>query len=259
MLLATVVSVLIGVAVGILSAIRQYSSFDYSSTFAAFLFFSLPVFWLAVLLKQFGAIEFNDWLEHPSVGGIGLAVAGGPHRALLGHRRRRVPTTTPARRPRRAAVASVAFLLIIEATGWLENPGLSPLVPRHRAAGRRAVVGTLALRRPREPPRPRARPLIGAAGVAASSRSSSATGSRTRAGRSWRSSPCCRSPSPCVGGVAFGGIDRRPRCRRPCSSAFLVGALVVVDRFLSTWAPGPHDRHGRPADARTSRARSGSG
>jgi peptide/nickel transport system permease protein len=28
-------------------------------TFSAFLFFSLPVFWLAVLLKEFGAIELN--------------------------------------------------------------------------------------------------------------------------------------------------------------------------------------------------------
>ena len=31
----------------------------------AFLFFSLPVFWVAVLLKEFGAIKFNDFLEAP--------------------------------------------------------------------------------------------------------------------------------------------------------------------------------------------------
>ena len=126
-LLATVISILIGVVVGILSAIRQYSTFDYSSTFAAFLFFALPVFWLAVLLKQFGAIEFNDWLERPSVGLTGLilvaAVTGLFWSAVVGgSRQRRVLVGVGA------AAASVAFLLIIESSGWLENPGLSPVV-----------------------------------------------------------------------------------------------------------------------------------
>ena len=35
------------------SAIRQYSLFDYASTFLAFLFFAMPMFWFAVLLKEF--------------------------------------------------------------------------------------------------------------------------------------------------------------------------------------------------------------
>ena len=61
-LLATALSVLLGIVVGIFSAARQYSSMDYGSTFVAFLCFSLPVFWLAVLLKEFGAIKFNDYL-----------------------------------------------------------------------------------------------------------------------------------------------------------------------------------------------------
>jgi ABC-type dipeptide/oligopeptide/nickel transport system permease component len=53
--------------IGIVSGVRQYSGFDYSATFVSFLFFSLPVFWFANLLKVFGAIRFNDWLENPSV------------------------------------------------------------------------------------------------------------------------------------------------------------------------------------------------
>ena len=51
-LLATVLSIVLGVAIGILSALRQYSGFDYSVTFLAFLFFSLPIFWVGVLLKH---------------------------------------------------------------------------------------------------------------------------------------------------------------------------------------------------------------
>ncbi|MGH9242989.1 MAG: ABC transporter permease [Acidimicrobiales bacterium] len=67
-LAALAISVLLGLAVGVLSALRQYSVFDYASTFGAFLFFSLPIFWLAVLLKNFIAIPANDFLESIGLG-----------------------------------------------------------------------------------------------------------------------------------------------------------------------------------------------
>ncbi len=57
---ATVVSVVFGVAVGVISAVRKYSLFDNVSTFFAFLFFAMPVFWLGAVLKDLG-IRFNDW------------------------------------------------------------------------------------------------------------------------------------------------------------------------------------------------------
>lgn len=66
-LLATVLAIIFGVALGILSAIRQYSVLDYSVTLIAFVFFSMPVFWAAVLLKDIGAIRFNDWIADPLV------------------------------------------------------------------------------------------------------------------------------------------------------------------------------------------------
>ncbi|WP_277208970.1 ABC transporter permease [Isoptericola croceus] len=93
--LATLLAIVVGVALGILTAIRQYSGFDYAVTFLAFLFFSLPVFWAAVLLKEFGAIRFNDWIasgdmEPPMVLAIAVigavlvaAVLGGPWRRRL--------------------------------------------------------------------------------------------------------------------------------------------------------------------------------
>ncbi len=233
-LLATVVSVIIGVAVGILSAIRQYSSFDYSSTFAAFLFFSLPVFWLAVLLKQFGAIEFNDWLEHPSVGGIGLAVLAvltGLFWATVvgGSRRRRLLTGLIA------AVASAAFLLIIETTGWLENPGLSPivLVLAGAAAGIAATLlfGGLENRRILIPS------LTGAAG----SLLVTFIFSDWLVDPSWTQLAIMALLSFAIGAGAafvFGGIDRRAATSAALTAAFLVGMLVVVDGFLSAWGPG---------------------
>ncbi|MBM7052162.1 MULTISPECIES: ABC transporter permease [unclassified Rothia (in: high G+C Gram-positive bacteria)] len=64
---STILSILIGVSLGILSALRQYSGFDYTITFTSFLFFSLPSFWIAVLLKEFLAIGFNNFLRNPQV------------------------------------------------------------------------------------------------------------------------------------------------------------------------------------------------
>jgi peptide/nickel transport system permease protein len=55
---ATFIGVLIAVAVGVFSAVRQYSPFDYGATFFAFVFFSMPVFWLAAVIKDLG-IRFN--------------------------------------------------------------------------------------------------------------------------------------------------------------------------------------------------------
>lgn len=68
---ALMIAVVIALFVGVVSALRQYSIFDYSTTFMAFLFFSLPVFWLAALLKEFAAIRLNDFLGHTWVYTVG--------------------------------------------------------------------------------------------------------------------------------------------------------------------------------------------
>ena len=52
---AAVLSIVIGVIVGIVTALRQYSGFDYLVTFFTFVFFALPVFWVAVILKAWAA------------------------------------------------------------------------------------------------------------------------------------------------------------------------------------------------------------
>ncbi len=50
-LLAEVFAILFGVAIGVYSAIRQYSLFDYATTAFSFLGFAMPVFWLALMLQ----------------------------------------------------------------------------------------------------------------------------------------------------------------------------------------------------------------
>ena len=63
---ATIIAILVGITIGILTALRQYSGFDYTVTFLTFIVYSLPIFWVAVLLKQYGAIEINNWLADPT-------------------------------------------------------------------------------------------------------------------------------------------------------------------------------------------------
>lgn len=64
---STFLAIILGITVGMITAIRQYSRFDYVMTFVSFLLFSLPIFWVAVLLKEFMAIQFNDFLADPSI------------------------------------------------------------------------------------------------------------------------------------------------------------------------------------------------
>ena len=49
--LAEAIALVLGIAVGIYSAVRQYSIFDYAFTAMSFLGFAMPVFWLALLLQ----------------------------------------------------------------------------------------------------------------------------------------------------------------------------------------------------------------
>ena len=50
-LLSELLALLLGVAIGIYSALRQYSLFDYFFTSFSFLSFAMPTFWLALLLQ----------------------------------------------------------------------------------------------------------------------------------------------------------------------------------------------------------------
>jgi peptide/nickel transport system permease protein len=134
-LTAFILSVLIGTVVGIVTALKQYSGFDYIAAFFTFLFFALPVFWLAVILKGVGGINLNDWLRDGAhfapwfIALAGLAAAG------LGY------SITGGRPSRRLAFAAAtgAFvtgtLIYISETQWLLDPGFGPVVFAIMAAG----------------------------------------------------------------------------------------------------------------------------
>ncbi|MDP5046244.1 MAG: ABC transporter permease, partial [Candidatus Nanopelagicaceae bacterium] len=115
---ATLVAIVLGIALGITSALRQYSRFDYGMTFFAFLLFSLPIFWVAVLLKQYLAIDFNDFLVTAKISPpwiIGFSIVTGFFwAAIISGSRRQVVLIFSG-----VFVANSIFLSAISATEWL--------------------------------------------------------------------------------------------------------------------------------------------
>nr|NLD41511.1 ABC transporter permease [Actinomycetales bacterium] len=122
-ILATILSIVIGIALGILTAIRQYSGFDYAVTFMAFLFFSLPVFWAAVLLKEYAAIRFNNWLADPNISVtfmlvMGLIAAFSVQLAVGGPWKRRLISAAVV------FVFVVGILYYFDAVRWFSQPSV---------------------------------------------------------------------------------------------------------------------------------------
>ena len=58
---SSILAILIGVLVGVYSAIRQYSIFDYTATSLSFLGFAMPTFWLALLLQILFVNIYLKW------------------------------------------------------------------------------------------------------------------------------------------------------------------------------------------------------
>jgi peptide/nickel transport system permease protein len=82
--LASIIAIVLAVGAGVLSAVRQYTVTDYTFTFAGFLFLSMPVFWLAALLKEYGAIRLNKLFGKQMVFTVGAET---PNLAgSIGHR-----------------------------------------------------------------------------------------------------------------------------------------------------------------------------
>ena len=149
--ISTIVAIFLGLIVGITTALRQYSGYDYSVTFISFLFFSLPIFWVAVLLKQFVAIGFNDFLEDdPQLPLLLIAVLALVSGALWasvipGSARRKAITFAIA------AGATVALLTVMNLTDWFSSPSLTiggvAIMGIGAAVGFTAMITGLANRR----------------------------------------------------------------------------------------------------------------
>ncbi|SDL38753.1 peptide/nickel transport system permease protein [Tessaracoccus oleiagri] len=122
-IVATLAAIIIGITLGIVSAVRQYSGFDYGVTLMAFVFFSLPVFWFAVLLKHYAAIQFNDWLPAGQISLRTILISAAViafilQAALGGHWKRRLATFGVI------FVIVGGVLFYMDAVEWLRRPAV---------------------------------------------------------------------------------------------------------------------------------------
>ena len=233
-LAATVLAAVLGIMIGIVTALRQYSRFDYSMTFVAFLLFSLPIFWVAVLLKEYLAISFNNFLRDPIIPitwiiGIGL-VSGLFWASIIGRTRKLFWSTYAV-----AFTLSSGLVAFFGVTGWLLNPSLGPIVILGLSIGIAFGVTQLSVG------------LINKAALRAS---------LTMAGLSivayypanwvFDNYPgplsiflmiCVLITAAVFVGLAFSKIDRAPIVRTSIITAVLSGGLVLVDKFMQTWKP----------------------
>lgn len=230
-IVATVLGAVIGITIGIISALRQYSTFDHGITFIAFVCFSLPIFWVATMLKQFAAIEFNDWLRDPFIpnlvivvvalfaGAVWASIYNGPRKGKL------IAFAI-------GVVVTAVILYTLSVTRWFADPGLGfpfilvvsllfaagltsliagvehlqPIYASLAAAG----VGAL-LYFPLQPMLndPNLFTLLGLLALAVA----------VSAGIGWQ----------------IGGLLRRQAIPLAIISGVFTGALIFVDRFLEAW------------------------
>ncbi|MGB5953204.1 MAG: ABC transporter permease, partial [Ornithinimicrobium sp.] len=230
--LATVIAIVLGVAAGVLSAIRQYSGFDYAVTFAAFLFFSLPVFWAAVLLKQYGAIDFNNWMADPGISLITTIILalifGGAASVIAGGDKQRRLITFAA-----TAIGLALVLIYFNAVNWFAQPalGLPLIILLSLAALGLLLMLTVGLRN---------RQVIncGLITIAVGIVSFFITRGMME-DPSWTLLAILAAISVAVGavvGVVAGGYERATAITISIGTALSFGFFVFLDRLLSNWA-----------------------
>jgi len=138
---AAVISIILGVLVGIISAVRQYSRLDYAATTTSFVLYSIPPFIAAIMAKLYGAININNALSsfaaNPVIPWRGLAIfsliAGVFWAAVIGGSRRTRWLTLAI-----ATIGTGLIAWLALATGWI-------LTPRLGLVGIALVGGALAV------------------------------------------------------------------------------------------------------------------
>ena len=233
-LAATIFAIVLGISIGIITALRQYSRFDYSMTFVSFLLFSLPVFWVAVLLKEYLAISFNDFLQNPTVPitftlGVGL-FSGIFWASIIGGTRETFWKTFGI-----AAVASSGIISIFSFTNWFLNPSLGPIVIGVLAVGIAFGVSQLSVGLSNKPALKASLTMAGITFLAYYP-------------ANWVFDRYPNSVSifllaslniaiAVFVALGFSKIDRGPIIRTTVLTAFISSSLLYVDKLMQTWKP----------------------
>ena len=231
---ATIVAIILGIALGITSALRQYSRFDYGMTFFAFLLYSLPIFWVAVLLKQFLAIDFNDFLISSQISLpwiIFASIATGFFwAAIFSGTRKRVLMIFGG-----VFVANSILLSIISATKWFSYPRLGPAIIALLSIG--VAFGVTYLSVGLENKSALKSSLFTAAigSVIYFPAQILMDSSRPRVGL--LALLALLIAAALIGSSIFSRIDRGPIIRTSIIVAVIVGLFIVLDKLMQAWRP----------------------
>lgn len=229
---ATILAIILGIGIGIVTALRQYSRFDYTMTFVAFLMFSLPIFWVAVLLKEYLAISFNNFLRAPDVPVswlIALSLFSGIFWAsIIGGSRKTFWTSFAS-----AIAISAGIITAMGQMNWFLNPRLGPIVAFVISIGIAFGVTQLS---------------VGISNKAAlrASLTMSFVGLAAYYPANWVFD---NHPGPLpiflmaiaalfiavVCASSFSRIDRGPIIRTTVITTLLSSLLIIADKFMRTW------------------------
>lgn len=238
---ATVLAIVLGIAAGVALALRINSALDNSASGLTFLLISTPSFLIAVLLKAFLGLSFNDYLARPEITVPALATIAGLCAASAVLIARGSPL-------RRAIVAGVTVTVVLGAvalmvtTGWLFRPGIGPVAIALGAG----LVGYGALRLFSEPDRPRAWWSLGLA-LLLVALTGIGFGRLIDAG-----GPVLVVLAAGLGlcaaaaGFAVGGIERAAAIKIAVPTALAGFGFLVLDRYLAAWPEYLALTNGRP-------------
>ncbi len=241
---STILAVVLGISIGIVSALRQYSAFDYLIIFLSFMLYSLPSFWVAVLLKQWAAIGFNDFLRDPVIAwpvilGASLLVGLLWSLAIGGRPARRLQVFGIA------AAANVAVLAYIQLSDWWDRPQIGPVLLVVLGAGTAfAVVGVFAGLHNR-------RALWSALtvvvlGVVLYFPMQIVFDSVAESHWLMLGLGVLAAVVGYVVGRLYGGPDWRLSARSGAAVAVVMGALIFIDQVMQVWPPYVKALNGRP-------------
>ena len=233
-LASTLIAIVLGIMIGVITALRQYSRFDYSATFFTFLMFSLPVFWVAVLLKEYLAISFNNFLANPKVPiawMIGFGLVGAIFwSSLLGATRKRFWTIFAS-----VFVGTILVLKIMDMMNWFLEPRLGPILVTLISVGIAYAITQISVG------------LTNKVALKASLTMSALTllfyyPVNMLFKQSMSIWILVGMLIFTIGlatavGIGFAKIDRGPIIRTTILTAVLSALIVLVDKFMYTWSP----------------------
>jgi peptide/nickel transport system permease protein len=229
---ATLVAIVLGIALGVTSALRQYTRFDYSMTFFAFLLYSLPIFWVAVLLKQFLAIRFNDFLSHSTLHRNSILLLSLFSAIFWGSIFSRVRKTFWITFTS-AALGTASLLFFMNQLEWFINPRLGPITVFILAVGIAFGVTHLSVGLSNKTALYSSLTMAVLALVVYFPIQSFFTAESTF----WQMILLLVITIAVATGVSFmfSRIDRGPLIRTTILTAFLSASLIIIDKYMRTW------------------------